>query len=328
MEIKLENIINKKYKKLYIAGAAGLLLLIFIIAFGTHYSVEEIVVVGNTQIDSEEIIADVRSGPFGGNTLLLSAFKKEYQPDDIPLIENIQVQKTGAHSLRVTVQEIQLIGYVQFLDCNMYFDVEGTVVDSAVREEKGAEQEEDDVLAADEVIGKSADSFAAALTDIPRIQGLSFSSVRLGEALPVEDDSVFNTILGISRMLNKYTISPEYVEFDQENNVSVHIGDIVVELGQDQQMEEKLARMASILPLLSGKSGVLHLEEYDGSSLNVIFSDDSLPDGQEEPDSEDGSLPDGQEEPAGEDGSQPEETQTEEPAGGDGTFQDENGNSV
>lgn len=293
------------------AGGIALVLLIFVIGFMVHYSVKEIVVVGNTRVETEDIIAEVQDGFFGNNTFFLSKLKAEYQPDDLELVESIQVQMTAPHSLRVTVQEIQLIGYVQFLDCNMYFDVDGTVVNSTVREEEGAaSDEQSDVLAADEVIGKSANTFAAALTDIPRITGLDFSSVRLGAPLPVEDESVFNTILGVSRMLNRYGISPEYVEFDEENQVTLYIEKIAVQLGRDERMEEKLARAASILPMISGKSGVLHLEDYDGSSVNVIFSEDTLaPD--EEPDADE----EGTAQPEEEGAAQPDEnTQDEQEA--------------
>jgi hypothetical protein len=77
-------------------------------------------------------------------------------------------------------------------------------------------------------------------------------------------------------MINKYDITPDAVEFDEELNVYLIYGDITVELGQDLLMEEKLARVAAILPSIEGQNGVLHMSDYDGSSDNVVFSKNAL----------------------------------------------------
>ena len=73
-------------------------------------------------------------------------------------------------------------------------------------------------------------------------------------------------------MINKYSISPDAVEFDEEMNISLVYDGVTVNLGPDKLMEEKLSRVAAILPSIEGKQGILHMEDYDGSSDNIVFS--------------------------------------------------------
>ncbi len=254
-----------------LAAGIGIFLAVFVAVlwFFVHFSVHEVIVLGNIHYTKEEITDTVQRGLFGNNTLIVSRTHKSFSPDTLDLVDEIEVEMKDEHTLQITVQERQLIGYVQYLDCNLYFDSEGRVMNSVVRVEK--DEEEQQVLTA-EAVGKTATSYVAAMKEAPEICGLDFPWARLHEVLPIEDTSVFNTILGISRMINKYSIFPDTVEFDEEMNISLLYGELTVNLGTDQLMEEKLARVAAILPSIEGKQGILHMEDYDGSSENIVFS--------------------------------------------------------
>ena len=250
-------------------AVAALAVFCAVLWFFIHFSVREVIVLGNVHYTKEEITQTVQRGLFGSNTLVVSRSRKSFSPDNLDLVDQIDVEMKDPHTLQITVQERQLIGYVQYLDCNLFFDSEGRVMNSVVRQEEA--QEEGTLLTA-EAVGKTATSYVAAMKEAPLIRGLSFAWARLHEILPVEDDSVFNTILGISRMINKYSISPDAVEFDEEMNISLVYDGVTVNLGPDKLMEEKLSRVAAILPSIEGKQGILHMEDYDGSSENIVFS--------------------------------------------------------
>ena len=96
----------------------------------------------------------------------------------------------------------------------------------------------------------------------------------MDEKLPVENESVFNTVLGIARIVDKYEIQPDRWSLDDVYNITLHYGDIRVTLGPDTLLEEKITRVAAILPKISGKSGVLHLEDYSRDTVNIIFTED------------------------------------------------------
>lgn len=266
---KLDNIPRVSPK---LAAGIGISLVVFaaVLWFFVHFSVHEVIVLGNIHYTKEEITDTVQRGLFGNNTLIVSRSRKSFSPETLDLVDRIEVEMKDEHTLQITVQERQLIGYVQYLDSNLYFDSEGRIMNSVVRQEE-TDEEEQQVLAA-EAVGKTATSYVAAMKEAPQIRGLNFAWARLHEVLPVEDASVFNTILGISRMINKYSIFPDAVVFDEKMDISLIYGEITVDLGADQLMEEKLARVAAILPSIEGKQGILHMEDYDGSSENIVFS--------------------------------------------------------
>ena len=253
-------------------------ILAVLLSFINYYSLQNVTVLGNVHYTEEEIRAEVTKGIFGKNTWAVSHLKSSFMPDDMELIDQIDVTMKDHHTLQITVQERQLIGYVRYLDCNLYFDSEGRVMDSVIREEENgtdAADGESEALTA-EAVGKTATSFVAAMKEAPRITGLSFTHAQLHEILPVSDDSVFYTILGIARMINKYDINPDEVNFDENMQITLTYGNLTVNLGKDELIEEKLTRMAAILPSIEGKSGVLHMEDYTSGTQNIVFSQSVL----------------------------------------------------
>lgn len=154
--------------------------------------------------------------------------------------------------------------------------------------ETGEEESQEDAVQPEEIQtiqpeevdagNESATEFRAAVTDVPRIVGLDMKNVKLGKKISVKDKSVFNTILGITRMVEKYQILPEIVAFDEELNITLVYFDGAVhcQLGQDSLLEEKITRVAAILPKLEDETGILHLESYTTETMNIIFSKEPL----------------------------------------------------
>ena len=259
-------------------AAMVLIVLAALLSFINYYSLQNVTVLGNVHYTEEEIKAEVTKGILGNNTWVVSHTRSSFTPDDMELIDQIDVTMKDHHTLQITVQERQLIGYVQYLDCNLYFDSEGRVMDSVIREEENGTDtadSESEALTA-EAVGKTATSFVAAMKEAPRITGLSFTHAQLHEILPVSDDSVFYTILGIARMINKYDINPDEVNFDENMQITLTYGNLTVNLGKDELIEEKLTRMAAILPSIEGKSGILHMEDYTSGTQNIVFSQSVL----------------------------------------------------
>ena len=125
---------------------------------------------------------------------------------------------------------------------------------------------------------ENATEFHAAVTDVPRVLGIAEGEVALNENIETKDKSVFNTILGITRMVEKYGILPEMVLFDAELDITLvyQNGNIHCELGKDTLLEEKITRVAAIMPKMKEYTGILHLEDYAEDTTNIIFSKESL----------------------------------------------------
>lgn len=53
------------------------------------------------------------------------------------------------------------------------------------------------------------------------------------------------------------------------NSISLIYGDVTVQLGKDENLEEKMNRVLAILPNLTGKKGILHMESVS-SDMNTF----------------------------------------------------------
>ncbi len=130
----------------------------------------------------------------------------------------------------------------------MYFDREGIVVESS-----------------DEV-----------MEGIPYVTGLSFDHCIVGKPLPVNDPGIFNEILSLTQLLTKYSIVTDGIFFSDDESITLYLGDVRVNLGDMTCIDEKMMRLKNIEPELSGKKGVLHLENYteDRDDSYVTFEED------------------------------------------------------
>lgn len=70
-------------------------------------------------------------------------------------------------------------------------------------------------------------------------------------------------IAGIRTLLNFGT---------QEGNLTVTYGGVHVNLGKGDNIESRVAAIGKTLPSIAGLSGILHLENYDGTQNRFIFS--------------------------------------------------------
>ena len=273
----------------------GLLVIICAAAmfFGLFF-VTDAEVVGNTRYTEDQIREMTLQGPLSYNTILMSVFRKKVVPN-AAFIESVQVEYRSRNKLRLEVQEKYPIGYVRIEGTNFYFDKDGLVLEAIAGQEKTAADQSDDTNTAassealsssssltassseggDTVSRNSSDTtFRPALTDVPLIAGLNVSGVRVGQVMKIDSPEVFQTILSLTKLSEKFGMQPDYVEFAEDLTMTLHYGTVRIQLGTDALLEEKVSRVAAILPELDGLSGVLHLEDYSKDTQNIIFDRD------------------------------------------------------
>ena len=145
------------------------------------------------------------------------------------------------------MKEKEMAGYVDYDGAYLYFDRTGTAV---LRTKKIIE-------------------------GVPHIEGLMFDSAKakIGKKLPVEDDSIFEKIVEVSKNLKKYNLTPDRMGCT-DGGVQIYFEIVQVSLG-NWNYEEKLRQVEPILKKLTelypGKAGVLHLENYDAESESIPF---------------------------------------------------------
>ncbi|MGN1024567.1 MAG: cell division protein FtsQ/DivIB [Lachnospiraceae bacterium] len=208
-----------------------------------YYKVRNVTVEGSTRYTDEEIVGYVCKGFLGDNSLALSIRYRNREMPQIPFVETMSVDIVNHDTIKITVYEKAIAGYVDYLGQYMYFSRDGTVIESS----------------------------SERLSDVPEVVGLTFSHVLLYQKLPVDDDSIFQRILNCTQLLTKYQIQADKIYFDHSGNMTVFFGSVRAVLGEDEYMDEKLSTISRILPELTGRSGTLEMSQYTPNTDFVTF---------------------------------------------------------
>lgn len=211
-----------------------------------RYTIKNVYVEGNIHYTQEEIQEIVMNGPLGDNSLYLSLKYKKKGIEGIPFVDVMDVSILAPDTIKITVYEKALAGYVAYMDSYMYFDKDGYVVESSNIRTEG----------------------------VPQITGLQFDSCTLGQKLPVEREDIFTSIMDLTKLLRKYKLSPDRIYFRDYSEITLYFADVRVALGEGVNLEEKLMVLPTFLQNLEGKGGVLRMENYDRDTKTTVFEVD------------------------------------------------------
>ncbi|MCR5527306.1 MAG: FtsQ-type POTRA domain-containing protein [Lachnospiraceae bacterium] len=221
-------------KFVFITVAAVVVLLGVFIYLWKTYHISIVHVSGNKQYTQDEIRAMVLKGPLDSNSLFLRAERMIKKQTNIPFIERIDVRIDTPNEITIQVYEKAIAGCVSYLGRYMYFDKDGIIVESTSEKKDG----------------------------IPEIKGLKFNACIMYEKLPIENDEIFQEILSITQMLDKYSIICDNIYFAGADSITLFFGDARVALGSMENIDEKMIKLQYIVPELKGMKGVLHMENY------------------------------------------------------------------
>lgn len=222
---------NKKTKKIT-AYIVGLGLLAAAVVFFTYYKVDSVQVRGTTHYSDEEVKKMVLRGPLASNSVLAPMIYSTTDTDDVAFVDAFKVTQINRNTICISVKEKKPVGCIHYLDSYVFFDRNGIFVEgSKTRDES-----------------------------VPYFDGIQVNSVVMDEKLDIKGDSVLNTAVALSTIFQKNEMIPDHIQFDSSYSISLIYGDITVQLGKDEDLEEKMNRVIAILPNLTGKKGILHME--------------------------------------------------------------------
>ena len=102
--------------------------------------------------------------------------------------------------------------------------------------------------------------------------GLTFDYGVVGQMLPVDKEDIFNNILNITKLLQKYNLTSDKIYINKSDEITIYFEDVKVALGNDAAtLEDKLMNLPSLLAQLSGKNGTLQMQTYDEDGGKYIF---------------------------------------------------------
>ena len=227
------------------AGIAVLILCVLFLVM-ERYTVKTITVEGNVHYTNDEIVDMVIKNRMSRNSLYLSLKYRKKGIENIPFIEKMSVNIMAPDSIKIVVYEKAVAGYIEYLGKYMYFDKDGIIVESSDKKTAG----------------------------IPQITGLEFDYVVLHESLPIKNIDIFQSILDITQLLEKYEISAEKIYFDKNEQMTLYFENIRVRLGDISNIDDKITYLKVILPELEGEKGILRMENYEDGAKNITFNRD------------------------------------------------------
>lgn len=230
---------NKKPRKPYSALtricrkiiAVLLLLGIPLIIAASSFHIKNITVIGATRYTSDEIKGTLITSALDHNSLYLYLKYHYFTDISIPFVEKYDLELVDNHTVNIYVYEKRIAGCVKFLGEYLYFDKDGIVVESASRR----------------------------LEDIPEIKGLNYDKIILNEKLEVQKKELFDVIMNITKLIDKYELNVKSVSFSSDYEVTLSCEDIKILLGKKDTYDEAIAELKGILEAAQG----MNLDKID-----------------------------------------------------------------
>lgn len=228
---------SKKTKKI-MAGVIGVGILAALIVFFSYYKVDSVEVRGTDHYTDEEVKSMVLRGPLASNSVLAPLVYSTTNTDDIAYVDGFKVTQLNRNTICISVKEKKTVGCIRYLDSYVYFDRNGIFVEGSQNRD----------------------------VTVPYFDGIQVNSIVMDEKLDIKGDTVLNTAVALSTIFQKNDMIPDHIQFDNSYSISLIYGDITVNLGKDEDLEEKMNRVIAILPKIQGKKGILHMESVSTDS--------------------------------------------------------------
>lgn len=232
---------NISTRKLVI-GSVAVVVLAAAVFFFTFFQVKTVEVIGNDHYTEDELKEKILKGSMTSNAILAPLFYSKNAAEELSYIESFNVRRSGRNKLIISVKEKSVVGCIPYLDSYVYFDSNGYFVEGS----------------------KTRD------TKVAFFDGIQPKKVVMEEKLPIKE-TVLNTAVALSTIFAKNDMVPDHIMFDDSYEISLLYGDITVQLGKDEYLEDKMTRAIAILPQLEGQKGILHMENISRNSKTVTF---------------------------------------------------------
>jgi len=234
---------RKKGKYIALAVIAALLL---IFAFLATRKIEKVTYEGNERLTDEELNSRIFGESLDYNPIIFWIKNLFGKKVEIPFVEEYDVEMESITSIKITVYEKSITGYISYMNTCMYFDKDGIVVENSMSEYE----------------------------DVPEITGIKFDNIILHEKIPVKNKKIFSLILNVTQMVDKYNIPVKKINISEELSATLYINSFRVALGNDGDYGKKIAELSSILPNMEDIPGELDMREYNKSETGYVFRKD------------------------------------------------------
>ena len=244
---------NAQKKKHYLSPLKKLLLFIVLLILALFFvkqwfQCDTISVTGCSYYTEDEIKEKVLGEVPVNNSLYLYLQYKYWKKVNIPLVQEVEIEMVSRKELRINVYEKAIIACVKYMSEYLYFDKDGIIVESAPDK----------------------------VPQVPLISGVPFNEMTLYQPLAVDDKEIFQKILDLSQLIERYELTVDRIAFNGKGEVTLHSADIKIVLGKRSRYDDQIAELSGLLPKAREKNlkGTLHMENFKEGQRKIIFNED------------------------------------------------------
>lgn len=194
------------------------------LVFLLNFNIKNVEVAGTRRYTEDQIKSLVFQTKPDHNSLYLYLKYRFFTQPGLPFIEKLDVKMKDNHSVTIRVYEKMVAGCVEFMGEYLYFDKDGIIVESTSKQ----------------------------LEEIPLIKGLHFKEIILNEKLKVQKDELFDTILNLTQLIEKYGLKVQTISFASNYEITLSCEDVKVLLGNRDTYDEPLSDLKNILKEVEG----------------------------------------------------------------------------
>ncbi len=200
-------------------------------------------VIGNTKSSDIEILSELFKSELDKTSLVFFLKEKLNGHKNIKYLSGYEVEWVTPFSIVINVKENPAIAYVRRDLKKVYFDKDGII-------NEVSDEVDDDLI---------------------EVEGVSFKSYEKGDKISTNDIKVVNAILNVSSIVYEKKIPASLMEITRDNEILLYVGNIIVELGDTQNMEIKLQLLYDIYKEIADMSGTLDLSNARENMLDEQY---------------------------------------------------------
>ncbi|MCI7061800.1 MAG: hypothetical protein MR965_06305 [Lachnospiraceae bacterium] len=227
---------------------AGVLLILILTVTGIFFFVRirNVSVEGGRIYSDKEVIASAMSDKYAYHTLYFWIESKIGKIHCLPFIQEIDIEWNSLTDIVLHVYDKTISGCVKYMGQYIYFDKDGVVLQSLSEPMEG----------------------------VPVVTGVKFGKFTLNEEFQVKDDSLFDTIMNLSRLIRHYKVQVDRIDFEGKK-VTLYSGQVSVYLGEKEFYDDELAALSSVLKKTNkkGLSGTINMENFHAGDRIILKTD-------------------------------------------------------
>ena len=228
------------------------------------FSIKQVQITGAERYNDDEIKSLVFGSKLDSNSLYLYLKYNFFEQPEFPFIERIDVKLVKPGYVKLNVYEKMVAGCIEMMGEYFYFDKDGIVVESSAKKLdkvpliKGLKFNE---IILHEKISVKKDAVYIPYEDLVSMENTDDNSnlsqaavgkIRDDTEDKVTTDYIFNTIITLTQLIDKYQINADTVIFGSNYDVTLECGSVTVLLGKKSTYDETLSELGNIMKQVEG----------------------------------------------------------------------------